>query len=69
MMRHSARMYSAAPIWVNISARQLSLIKQYEEQRRLSSDPREQRRTKRKIADLRAQLAGYEREQRELGCA
>jgi nucleoside phosphorylase len=46
----------------------LNLIKQYDEQRRLSNDPREQQRAERSIADLRTQLAAYEREQRELGC-
>lgn len=47
----------------------LELLRQYEEQRRLSDSPKERRRAEREITDLRAQLAGYEREQRELGCS
>jgi hypothetical protein len=46
----------------------LKLIKQYDEQRRLADDPRAQRRAERAIEDLRAQLAAYQQEQRELGC-
>jgi len=45
-----------------------SLIKLYEEQRRLSSDPKEKRRAEREIVDLREQLSGYETEARALGC-
>jgi len=46
----------------------LKLIKEYEEQRRLSGDPREKRRADRDIADLREQLSAHEAEARELGC-
>ncbi|MCL4298982.1 MAG: AAA-like domain-containing protein [Anaerolineae bacterium] len=45
-----------------------SLIKLYEEQRRLTSDPKEKRRAEREIANLRQQLAEYEAEARKLGC-
>lgn len=45
-----------------------SLIKLYEEQRRLTSDPKEKRRTEREITDLRQQLTEYEAEARKLGC-
>jgi hypothetical protein len=45
-----------------------SLIKLYEEQRRLASDPKIQKRAEREIADLRRQLAEYEAEVRKLGC-
>ena len=45
-----------------------SLIKLYEEKRRLSSDPKEKTRAEREIADLREQLLAYETEARELGC-
>lgn len=47
----------------------LQLIKKYEEQRRLASDPKGKRRAEREMADLRTQLATYEAEQRALGCA
>src|SRR5262249_32180995 len=47
----------------------LELIKEYEDQRRLADDPKARRRAEHGIADLRQQLASYEREQRELGCA
>ena len=46
----------------------LHLIKEYEDQRRLTDDPKVKRRADREIADLRSQLAAYEAEQRELGC-
>lgn len=46
----------------------LSLIKLYEERRRLSGDPKEKRRTEQEITDLRQQLAAYEVEARQLGC-
>jgi nucleoside phosphorylase len=46
----------------------LKLIKQYDDQRRLADDPRVQRRAENAIEDLRAQLATYQQEQRELGC-
>ncbi len=45
-----------------------SLIKLYEEQRRLASDPKEKLRAKREIEDLRRQLGEYEAEARKLGC-
>ena len=45
-----------------------SLIKLYEEQRRLAGDPKTQKRAEREIADLRRQLAEYEAEVRKLGC-
>jgi hypothetical protein len=44
------------------------LIKLYEEQRRLTSDPKEKRRAEREITNLRQQLAEYEAEARKLGC-
>ena len=44
----------------------LALIKEYKEIRRLSSDPKEQRRYEREIADLRKLLEGYEAELAEL---
>jgi tetratricopeptide (TPR) repeat protein len=40
----------------------LELIKEYEDSRRLSSDPKEQRNYERQIADLRKLLEGYEAE-------
>jgi hypothetical protein len=46
----------------------LELIKQYEDQRRLTDDPKAKRRAEREIADLRRQLAAYEAEARDLGC-
>ena len=46
----------------------LELIKQYEDQCRLADDPKAKRRAEREIADLRAQLDGYETERRRLGC-
>jgi hypothetical protein len=46
----------------------LDLIKQYEDQRRLASDPKEKQRAEREIADLRTQLATYEAEYDKLGC-
>lgn len=46
----------------------LDLIKQYEDQRRLTDDPKARRRAEREIAELRSQLAAYEAEYRELGC-
>jgi hypothetical protein len=46
----------------------LSLLKLYEEQRRLAGDPREKRRAEREIADLREQLSASQAEARELGC-
>jgi len=46
----------------------LALIKQYEKQRRLSSDPKEQRRAEREIAELQGQLSAYRIEAHELGC-
>jgi RecA/RadA recombinase len=46
----------------------LGLLNQYEELRRLSSDPKEQQRAVIEIDDQRTQLAAYEREQRDLGC-
>jgi nucleoside phosphorylase len=46
----------------------LSLIKQYDDERRLTDDPKARLRAERSIADLRVQLDGYQREQRELGC-
>jgi nucleoside phosphorylase len=49
--------------------RTLKLIKQYDEQRLLADDPKVKLRAEREITDLRVQLAAYEREQRELGCA
>jgi hypothetical protein len=45
-----------------------SLLKEYEAQRRLSSDPKEQARADREIAELRRQLAEYEAEVNQLGC-
>lgn len=47
----------------------LQLLKEYEDQRRLTSDPKVKYRAEREIADLRTQLATYEAEQRALGCA
>jgi hypothetical protein len=47
----------------------LDLIKGYEDQRRLADDPKVKRRAEREITDLRQQLAEYEAEARELGCA
>ena len=44
----------------------LELIKEYEDSRRLSSDPKEQRNYERQIADLRKLLEGYEAELAEL---
>jgi hypothetical protein len=44
----------------------LALIEQYETRRRLADDPKTRRRAAREIADLRAQLAAYEAEYREL---
>jgi len=44
----------------------LVLIKEYEDSRRLSSDPKEQRNYERQIADLRKLLGGYEAELAEL---
>jgi hypothetical protein len=46
----------------------LALITQYEEQRRLTDDPRTKRRAEREIVDLKRQLSGYQAEARELGC-
>jgi hypothetical protein len=46
----------------------LNLIKQYDDERRLADDPKARLRAERSIADLRVQLDGYQREQRELGC-
>ena len=46
----------------------LQLLKEYEDQRRLTSDPKIRHRAEREIADLRTQLATYEAEQRTLGC-
>jgi LuxR family glucitol operon transcriptional activator len=40
----------------------LDLIKQYEDKRRLSEDPREQRECDRQLADLQQLLAGYRKE-------
>lgn len=45
-----------------------SLIKLYEEQRRLAGDPKEKRRAEREIQDLRQQAAEYKAEARRLGC-
>ena len=50
---------------VNIQ-KTLELIKEYEEIRRLSSDPKEQRKYEREIADLRKLLEGYEAELADL---
>ena len=44
------------------------LIKAFEDQRRLSSDPKEKRRAEREIAELRKQLEAYEAEFEALGC-
>jgi hypothetical protein len=46
----------------------LGLIKEYEDQRRLADDPKAKRRADREIANLRAQLAGYEAEYQKLEC-
>jgi hypothetical protein len=46
----------------------LQLIKEYEDQLRLADDPKVKRRAEMAIAELRSQLAGYEKEQRDLGC-
>ncbi|MBC8446711.1 MAG: hypothetical protein H8D78_03085 [Chloroflexi bacterium] len=46
----------------------LDLIKQYENQRRLSSDPKEKKRCEQEIADLRNQLSDYQTEYTDLGC-
>ena len=46
----------------------LELIKQYEDQCRLTGYPNEKRRAEREITDLRAQLSAYQAEARELGC-
>ncbi len=46
----------------------LKLIKQYEDQHRLTSYPNEKRRAEREITDLRTQLSTYQAEARELGC-
>ena len=46
----------------------LDLLKAFEDQRRLSSDPKEKRRADREIAELRQQLAAYEAEFKALGC-
>lgn len=46
----------------------LDLINEYENQRRLTDDPKAKRRVEEEIADLRAQLAAYEAEYRELDC-
>jgi hypothetical protein len=45
------------------------LIWQYEERRRLTDDPKIIGRAARQITDLLAQLAEYDAESRELGCA
>ena len=44
----------------------LALIEEYKEIRRLSTDPKEQRKYEREIADLRKLLEGYEAEPAEL---
>jgi len=44
----------------------LDLIKEYEDKRRLSDDPKEQRDAERQIADLRQLLEQYQRERAEL---
>jgi len=44
----------------------LDLIRQYEDKRRLSDDPKEQRDSERKITDLRRLLEGYQAEVAEL---
>lgn len=46
----------------------LGLIKQYEDQRRLASDPKEKQRAEREIADMQKLLATYKAEYEELGC-
>jgi len=46
----------------------LELIKQYEDQRRLTDDPKAKRRAEQEIAHLRAQLVEYEAEYQQLSC-
>jgi hypothetical protein len=53
---------------VNHIQEAFDLIKQYEEKRRLTSDPKVKRQAEREISSLREQLSEYEAEARELGC-
>jgi hypothetical protein len=46
----------------------LILIKEYEELRRLSSEPKETRRATREIEDLRQQLEKFKDEMKDEGC-
>ena len=47
----------------------LSLLKEYEDMQRLTSDPRDRRRAATQIERLKTDLARYRAEYRELGCA
>jgi hypothetical protein len=44
------------------------LVRQYEQQRMLTDDPRTKLRAEHTIKDLREQMAGYEQERAQLGC-
>jgi hypothetical protein len=47
----------------------LALLKEYEDMQRLSGDPKERFRAAAEVKGLRAELARYQQEYRDLGCA